>query len=174
MKNISRNIYRGGKQPRSEQEDVNVFWGNVDKSEGIDGCWIWKAGKRGIGYGKMYWRGKPLAAHRISFFLANGYWPENKLVCHKCDNPPCVNPDHLFLGTHKDNSSDCRSKGRMVSERGEERYSAKLSKYDVVEIKLGAVNRDRKFVSRCAEKYGVSKSAIWNIICGLRWKHVQI
>lgn len=85
------------------------FWSHVIIND--NGCWEWAASFRGQ-YGKIKIKGKHYSSHRISFYLENGYLPEHMLVCHKCDNPKCVRPDHLFLGTHKDNSQDMVSKGR--------------------------------------------------------------
>jgi hypothetical protein len=84
------------------------FWNKVDKSEE---CWLWTAGKTKDGYGKINIDGKDLLAHRVSFFWSNGYYPS--VVMHICDNPSCVNPDHLRGGTQSDNMADAYSKGRM-------------------------------------------------------------
>lgn len=92
------------------------FWRRVSQSS--CGCWIWEGSKDGGGYGMISTvRGHaPAKAHRISWEMRNGPIPEWMVVCHKCDTPACVNPEHLFLGTQKDNVRDCVAKGRLNPE----------------------------------------------------------
>ena len=88
------------------------FWANVQKS---DGCWEWQGGKTGSGYG-AHWNGSKLVgAHRYSYELKYGPMPKELFACHKCDNPGCVNPDHIFPGTPKENMHDMQAKGRKVT-----------------------------------------------------------
>lgn len=92
---------------------MKKFWDKVDKS---GDCWIWLGSKNSQGYG--YFNFKPSRlAHRVVLMLKGVEIPEGMLVCHHCDNPSCVNPDHLFIGTHKDNSKDMMRKGRSLKGR---------------------------------------------------------
>lgn len=82
-----------------------------------DGCWEWQASTYGIGYGQFHRDGVMTPAHRMAWQLTHGSIPDGMVVCHRCDNPPCVRPDHLFLGTNKDNSRDMVAKGRHKEQR---------------------------------------------------------
>lgn len=90
---------------------VARFWESVEKGPG-DACWEWTGHANRSGYGRVTRRGRDLFAHRYSWELANGPIPDGLIVCHRCDNPPCVRPEHLFLGTHSDNMRDAQRKGR--------------------------------------------------------------
>jgi hypothetical protein len=85
----------------------------LSKVEVTDGCWKWKAGSRGNGYGAFRMDNKVVDAHRVSYLLFKGEIPDGLVICHSCDNRNCVNPDHLSLGTYKENYWDARNKGRI-------------------------------------------------------------
>lgn len=100
--------------------DVERFWRKVKKDgpivrEGIGNCWLWNAGKSPSGYGVFYVNGRSQRAHRIGYEIQFGDIPEGMMGCHRCDNPSCVRPDHIFPGTTKDNSEDARRKGRLAT-----------------------------------------------------------
>jgi len=103
-----------------DKETEERFWSKVNIGNKND-CWEWTAGTRGkkTGYGCFKYNGKVTDSHRMSWFITHGYFPEN-LVCHKCDNRLCCNPNHLFEGTYSDNMKDCVKKGRHGSKKGEE------------------------------------------------------
>ena len=92
------------------------FWDKV-KIAGPDECWEWKAGKNTSGYGWFSFNGTQITSNRMVWLLINGEIPNGMCVCHKCDNPSCVNPDHLFLGTHLDNMKDKSIKGRHNNQK---------------------------------------------------------
>lgn len=132
------------------------------------GCWEW-AGVRDTkdGYGVINIKGRSgrTRAHRFSYEMHKGEIPEGLVVRHKCDNPCCVNPDHLELGTHADNTADSVSKGRHV--HGEKMHTAKLTEQDVLDIRGSSLSS-----KELALKYGVDSTNIWCIRAGKTWKHL--
>lgn len=141
------------------------FWEKVDKS---GACWIWTAAKCTSGYGIFEFPNpkKAVVAHKVAWSFEYGEVPAGLFVCHRCDNPPCVNPGHLFLGTPKDNTRDAVSKGRMAS--GERHGRAKLSRLDVENIRkeYSARNITQK---QLGSKYGVSQSNVYRIVGRHNW-----
>lgn len=107
--------------------------------------------------------------HRVIYTLHNGPIPDEMLVCHACDNPPCCNPNHLFLGTPKDNSEDMATKGRASSGPGMDNPNRKLTDAQVIEIRARVEHESENSL---ATEYGVSRSTISAIKHGWRWKHV--
>ncbi len=139
------------------------------------GCWMWmgkinKASSAGYGDIRQKRGSKTLKAHRVSYELYKGPIPPGMLVCHKCDNRWCVNPDHLFLGTIDDNNKDKTAKGRNVSwmQRGEASHTSKLTEDDV-----RAIRKDHRKTAVIAAEYGVNKSTIERVRNYKYWTHVQ-
>ena len=135
--------------------------------DGEGGCHIWTGSKRYGGYGQFGFFRYPMAAHRLSYLFYIGSIPKGMFVLHKCDNPACVNPDHLFLGTQADNMADKARKGRA---RGENHPGAKLSEQDVQDIRASIASGERN--SRIARRYGVCDATIRLIETGKNWGFV--
>lgn len=136
------------------------------------GCWEWPGKSLTIGgYGRRKVDAIEHPVHRISaaIFLGFDIWSD-LFVCHKCDNPPCYNPDHLFIGTSQDNSSDMIKKGRQI--KGEQVKISKLKTVEVQQIKNE--RKCGKSYKTLAKKYGVSPFAIYSISKGLSWRHVNL
>lgn len=155
--------------PASTREQlIERFWRRVEKTEG---CWYWRGALDRPGYGMTGFGGTGNKAHRFSYELHYGPIPNGLLVCHKCDNPPCVNPEHLFVGTNADNIADMIAKGRAAIRKGELHHKAKLKDADVLSI------RERYSQGGMPERglatiYGVSSSTIDDIVHYRRWKHI--
>jgi hypothetical protein len=135
------------------------------------GCWIWTANKNNKGYGKLRVGDEKQYAHRVAYELYRGPIPKGIVVCHRCDNPACVNPDHLFLGTQAENIADMMVKGRqrLTERRGTCNGNSKLSEADVVAIRSAENLKLREL----AAHYGVTPTLISYIRRGKNWSHVQ-
>lgn len=137
------------------------------------GCWLWVGATTKQGYGSFYVADKQARlAHRVSWFLHRGEMPPPSIkVCHSCDTPACVNPDHLWLGSQRDNAADCIQKGRARRARqvGETNPAAVLRESDVE-----AILNDRRSYSQIARAYGCSQSSIGMIKTGRNWKHIYL
>lgn len=134
------------------------------------GCWNWIAGKDSYGYGQMRVNGPKRLAHRISYEQHFGTIPEKMCVLHRCDNPACINPAHLFLGTQPENIADMIAKGRDRKARikGEDHNQAKLIESEVVTIRASIGVPQTKLASL----YGVSPSQIGSIRRRKAWSHI--
>lgn len=152
--------------------DVQItrFWNAVEK-RGPDECWEWKRGRQRAGYGALYIAPKVIGAHRIAYELANGPIQNGLSVLHRCDNPPCCNPAHLFLGTDADNTKDRISKGRTKVLRGEDAARAILTEEQVKEIRASYKPYETTH-QLLADVYGVSRTAIRSVVDRRNWRHV--
>lgn len=160
--------------------DINELWSKIELT---NGCWNWLGGKQKDGYGTLVVNGVSVQAHRLMYELFKGKIPKGMCVCHHCDNPSCVNPSHLFLGTRADNNRDRANKGRTKANvgqtmklhperraRGERQGSAKLTEADVKEIReLYSGGLSQRIL---ATMFGVSKTCIGEIARGENWRHI--
>lgn len=136
----------------------------------VTGCWEWCGYREKAGYGRVMWQRKSERAHRLSWMAFCGPLPKGAHVLHKCDNPPCINPDHLSLGTHADNMHDMAKKGRrkgVGGVPGEKHYSAKLTVDMVLKIRAATGS-----MSEIGKKFGVCPKQVWAIRARKVWKHV--
>jgi Autographiviridae endonuclease len=138
----------------------------TDKSAGPEGCWLWKGG-RNNDYGAFYRGGRYYRAHRMAFKAANGSIPEGAHILHRCDTPLCVNPAHLFAGSHLDNMRDMYSKGRRRPPTGERNGRAKLTAETVQAIRA-ATGLQHEIGAR----FGVSQPTVSAIKLGYKWRHL--
>ena len=152
------------------QQDKERFWSYVNKRKDNE-CWEWQGGKSHR-YGSFKC-GKPVRAHRFSWIIANGTIPRGFLILHHCDNPPCCNPNHLFIGTQQDNMSDMVMKGRVGDRNGELAANSKLTEVEVTEMrKLHATGE--YCYTELGERFGVHRTQVSNIVRGKSWKHIEI
>lgn len=141
------------------------FWGKVDKS---GECWVWTAGRDPKGYGRIFLEGRAQIAHRVAWRLSFGAIPDGLFVCHHCDNPPCVRPSHLFLGTNADNSADRDRKGRTNnSTAGEANVNARLT---AAQVRL--IRESTKSERELGREFGVKGAAIGKARRRETWRHV--
>ncbi len=151
------------------------FWNRVDIKDDV-GCWEWKGSFYRNGYGRFSYGCKYVLAHRLSYLFKFGNIPKGMLVCHSCDNPSCVNPNHLFLGNHSDNMKDAFLKKRHLplippNNEGENCGTHKLCNENVIEIRR--IYSDGNYTySDIAKLFNVSKQNICNIVNRKRWKHI--
>ena len=178
-------------QPRRKKKSLIVshekLISNSDGNHDPDKCWNWMKSKNTKGYGKTRSEGRLHYVHRLSWEFTNGKIADGLLVLHKCDNPSCINPNHLFLGTHKDNINDMMNKGRNNQPTGDLHGSktkpesiargikvstSKLNDDLVLEIrKLKKSSNSSNYV--IARHYGVSAPTIRAVVNGVSWSHVS-
>lgn len=149
-----------------DEKVIARFWSRVDIREPCE-CWEWKALRSPNGYGRFVTNNLVILAHRVAFHLSGG--DISRIVRHKCDNPPCCNPDHLEDGSIADNNADCISRGRATRHRGEANAKSRLTTADVLEIRelAGTVNQ-----VDLAKRFGVRQCSISAVVRRKTWKHV--
>lgn len=153
-------------QPRSL---ADRFWEKVQKT---DSCWIWTGAHMSNGYGSIgsCAKGRRLLAHRVSWELHNGPIPDGLCALHRCDNRTCVNPNHLFLGTYKDNALDMHAKGRDNHCKGETAPSTFLTNADVLAIRAEFAQGQR--IADIARNRGLKYYHVSNIVHRKTWRHI--
>lgn len=146
--------------------DVNRRFDEKYIPEPNSGCWLWTAYVCPRGYGSISPSHHTIvSAHRFSYERYVGPIPPGLHVCHKCDVPSCVNPDHLFVGTNAENRADSVRKGRAA--RGERHGAARLTEADVL-----AIRRSDKTLREIAAEYGIARFTAWRVVHGRSWRHV--
>lgn len=149
---------------------IGRFFSGVEKTES---CWMWKRSVDGAGYGKIFIDGKRVTAHRYSWTIHRGAIPDGLCVLHHCDVRRCVNPDHLFIGTKKDNMQDALSKDRLYLHskvnRSDRKVYSKLSECDVLRIRELA---DTETHAAIALQYAISQSHVGSIVYRTAWRHI--
>lgn len=165
-------------QVRIDPHDPDRLAERLDKTGGTDACWVWAGDHTPPGYGliSVVRRGvrKRFYTHRIAYEIAFGPIPDGMLVCHRCDNPPCANPAHLFLGRGSDNHADMTTKGRGAlpppTRRGVTSHLAKLTEDDVIAIRAARENGERTY--DIAARFGLNQTYVYKILHGATWRHV--
>ena len=148
------------------------FWESVEKTET---CWLWsRATTHGYGaIGEGFHNGKVLLAHRVSWELHFGPIPNGMFVCHHCDNPLCVRPDHLFLGTQADNIGDAKKKGRMAVGANRNSYKSPRTKLSPDKVRWIKMERASGVpLTLLGRHLGVGTTTIWQVVQGKTWKWV--
>lgn len=140
------------------------FWKKVQKT---NSCWLFTGGLA-RGYGHFSYEDKPIKAHRFSWIIHFGAIPKNKLVCHKCDIRNCVNPDHLFLGTQRDNIQDMIQKGR-INRAGENGHNSRLTQKQVDNLRSLRLSQKLTY-QKLGELFGISLMHAYRIVNFIRWK----
>ncbi len=144
-----------------------IFWRNVSVST-ADACWLWQRSRNAKGYGSTQINGHTHNASRVAYILTHGAIPENSDVCHHCDNPPCCNPAHLFLGTRRDNMVDKSVKGR--ASKGERHRSARLTSEQVIEMRQRS-ELGESYIA-LSKAFGIARQNIRAICLRRLWRHL--
>lgn len=148
----------------TKEKHKRLFFEKIEKTET---CWNWKGAKSDRGYGSFRHEGKYwMRANRVSYILHKGEIPDGMLVCHSCDNPECVNPDHLHLGSPKDNMDEMAQRGRAKRQpKGENAHNAKLSDNQVAEIR--EMRKQKIVAKQIAAKFNISTCYVYELEAGI-------
>jgi len=160
--------------PTLTAEEAARFWSKVDR-RGPDDCWEWQGAQRPSGYGSLWVQKHYFSAHRVAYTLGHCHAPGGLYVCHTCDNPSCCNPQHLFLGTHAENSRDMVRKGRSTKDRprpGASRPGVLNPQAKLTEDQVRTIRAATGTHETIAAQFGVSRRCIGFIRCHEHWKHV--
>lgn len=139
-----------------------------------DECWEWTAARNRRGYGRFNYRGKNRHAHRLALEFRGVEIPDGMLALHSCDNPPCVNPAHLRVGTYADNAADMMERGRnhpIEPGVGENNSFARLTESEVLAIRRMHASGVRQM--HIADAFGISRSLVWTIVHRISWTHLD-
>jgi hypothetical protein len=186
------------KLPELASQDIKRFWTKIALDES-DQCWLWTGARDEDGYGLFKVKRKMCRASRIMYFLHYGEQPSLKLVCHTCDNPPCMNPSHFFLGTSRDNKADSKNKGRLNIaignnngsrtrpenlQRGDNHWTHRrpdiwksrprgtaLTPNSVIMIRQAYANGQAS-IEELARVHGVCTGTIYKAVSRITWKHI--
>jgi len=157
------------RRPQPKPDVRTRFWSRVAIDPTPKACWMWTASTDANGYGAFSFGGNT-KAHRVAYTLSKGPIPNGLVILHSCDNPRCVNPDHLRAGTQRENVADMDARGRRASTAGEKHGRSKLTEPDVLAIRARAADGERADV--LASEYGVKRNAIYQIVTRTRWAHL--
>jgi len=168
------------------------FWARVDRAgpvlrPGLGPCWTWSGATGSAGYGRVRRAGRLIGVHRLIYQMFVGPIRSGLCLCHRCDNPPCCNPAHLFLGTNLDNSRDMVMKQRHRYGPGSKpecggprpaiwgirHYNAKLTDEQILEIRRATGASERAVARLFQERFGVARSCVRAIRAGMTWRHVS-
>lgn len=160
---------RTGKPRGRPANTVENFWAGVDK-RGDNECWEWNRKRSPKGYGELDYHKKCWRAHRLAYALTYGEFDPKLYVCHRCDNPPCCNPKHLYLGTCRDNLIERNMKGRNVNQKGEAHSQAKYTEATV--LKVRADYAKGVTLAKISELHNVKMRSVSDIVYRRRWLHI--